>query len=254
MDIPTIPGLDIQVLLSPPDIMGMKRVLCIQPHPDDNEIGMGGIVAVLAQKGCEIHYLTVTNGDQGNRDCTATPEQTAKIRHAETIAAGRHLGASQFYFLDYGDGTLNDIGDVSAKIARVIRQAQPQAIFCPDPWLPYEGHYDHIVTGMAVSNAFHMSGRTNLDGAGDTQPWSATAIGYYFTASPNTVVDIAAVFDQKFEAMALHGSQMDAELLGMYRAYFSMKGRELTQGKSIGEGLKVLGQLHTHCFVDANRI
>lgn len=67
-------GLDIAALLSPPDIMKCRKVLCIQPHPDDNEIGMGGIIAKLAQAGCQIHYLTVTNGDMGNRDRTATPE------------------------------------------------------------------------------------------------------------------------------------------------------------------------------------
>ena len=46
-------------------------------------------------------------------------------------------------------------------------------------------------------------------GGGDTQPHAASAIGYYFTAQPNTVVDISAVFEKKFEAIALHDSQMD---------------------------------------------
>ena len=73
-------GFDIGAMLAPPDILQCKRVLCIQPHPDDNEIGMGGIIAKLASLGCEIHYLTVTNGDMGNRDVTATPEETAAQR------------------------------------------------------------------------------------------------------------------------------------------------------------------------------
>ena len=61
-------GFDINAFLSPPDILSCRRVLCIQPHPDDNEIGMGGIIARLAQLGCEIHYLTVTNGEMGCND------------------------------------------------------------------------------------------------------------------------------------------------------------------------------------------
>lgn len=133
-------GLDIGALLAPPDILQCKRVLCIQPHPDDNEIGMGGIIAKLAQNGCQIHYMTVTNGDMGNKDPQATPEQTAAVRRAETVAAGRHLGAETFHFLDHGDGTLQDVLGLSVEIASVIRKVQPQAIFAPDPWLHYECH------------------------------------------------------------------------------------------------------------------
>ena len=80
-------GIDVGALLAPPDILQCRRVLCIQPHPDDNEIGMGGIIAKLADLGCEIHYLTVTNGDMGNLDPAATPEQTAAQRRKETVAA-----------------------------------------------------------------------------------------------------------------------------------------------------------------------
>ena len=217
------PAFDVAALLAPPDILKSKCALCIQPHPDDNEIGMGGTVAVLAQTGCTVHYLTVTNGDQGNKDRTASPQETARVRRAEAIAAGTHLGAKAFHFLEHGDGTLADVPGLSAQIARVIREVRPDAIFAPDPWLAYESHLDHVVTGRA---------------------------------QPNTFVDISAVFEKKFEAIALHDSQMDAQTLAMYRVYFGMKGKELAAGKNfaLGEGLKVLSPLHAHCFVDAARI
>ena len=250
------PAFDVAALLAPPDILKSKCALCIQPHPDDNEIGMGGTVAVLAQAGCTVHYLTVTNGDQGNKNRTASPQETARVRRAEAIAAGTHLGAKEFHFLDHGDGTLDDVLGLSAQIARVIREVRPDAIFAPDPWLAYESHLDHAVTGRAAANAFLMSGRAAIPGGGDTQPHAASAIGYYFTAQPNTVVDISAVFEKKFEAIALHDSQMDAQTLAMYRVYFGMKGKELAAGKNfaLGEGLKALSPLHAHCFVDAARI
>jgi LmbE family N-acetylglucosaminyl deacetylase len=245
---------DVAALLAPPDITKCRRILCVQPHPDDNEIGMGGVIAALARKGCEVHYLTVTNGDQGNNDRSATPEQTAITRRAETEAAGRHLGAAHFHYLEHHDGTLADVLGLSVEIARVIRQVRPDAVFCPDPWLAYEGHFDHIVTGRAVANAYHMSSRAHFPDKSD--PWHAGAIGYYFTSNPNTVIDITETFGQKFEAIALHKSQVNDQTLAVYRIYFEMKGKELAQGKgfSLGEGLKVLGALHTHCFVDAYKI
>lgn len=247
-------GLDIGALLAPPDIMQCKRVLCIQPHPDDNEIGMGGIIAKLAQKGCQIHYLTVTNGDMGNKDPNATPEQTAAIRREETMAAGRYLGAEAFHFLGHGDGTLQDIPGLSLEIASVIRKVQPQAIFAPDPWLNYECHLDHEITGRAAANAFLMAGRSHFPD--ETAPWTPESIGFYFTAKPNTVIDISDTFEKKFEAIALHDSQMDPQTLMVYRVWFSMLGQELAAGKDfpLGEGLKVLSPLHAHCFVKAEMI
>lgn len=70
------------------------------------------------------------------------------------------------------------------------------------------------------------------------------------------MVDISNVFERKFQAIAMHESQMDAQTLTMYRLYFTMKGKELAKDRefALGEGLKVLSPLHVHCFVDADRI
>lgn len=247
---------NIKALLAPPDIMGAKRVLCIQPHPDDNEIGMGGTIAALADSGCQVHYLTVTTGDLGNKDKTATKEQTAAIRRREAELAGRHLGACGFYFLSHGDSTLENVTELSVEIAKVIRKVQPEVIFCPDPYLNYEGHYDHVVTGRAAANAFHLTDIPNFPGEDGLPAWHVPAIGFYFTARPNTVIDITSHFERKFQAIALHDSQMDERNLAMYRLYFQMKGAELAKGRGfeLGEGLKVLSPLHMHCFVDAENL
>ena len=83
--------MDVSAFFAPPDIMTAKRALCIQPHADDNEIGMGGTIAALAAKGCEIHYLTVTNGDLGAQGGPVEPAQLAAARPEEAMAAGRPL-------------------------------------------------------------------------------------------------------------------------------------------------------------------
>jgi LmbE family N-acetylglucosaminyl deacetylase len=253
MDLPE----EMAAMLRPPEISGCKRALCVQPHPDDNEVGMGGIIALLAGKGCEVHYLTVTDGSQGSLDPALTPERIAPMRREEAIAAGMHLGVRRenFHFLDHEDGSLSDVVALSWEIVKVIRQVRPEAVFAPDPNLAYEGHWDHIVTGRAAANAFQASGRLFLDTGGEA-PWNASAIGYYFTAQPNTVLDVTPFFERKFEALALHRSQINAEILGMYRAYFQLKATELAAGRgfALGEGLKVLSLLQNHCFVDAGRI
>ena len=46
--------MDISAYFMPPEIRNVKKALCIQPHPDDIEIGMGGAVAALAAEGWSI--------------------------------------------------------------------------------------------------------------------------------------------------------------------------------------------------------
>lgn len=245
---------DIQELLKPPVLEDCKRVLCIQPHPDDIEVGMGGIVGMLAQRGCEIHYLTVTDGRLGDMGTPYSPDELAAIRRSEAVESGTFLGAAKFFWLDYKDGSLSDIPKLSAEIAELVRKEQYDTIFSPDPWLTYEAHHDHIVTGKASSQAaISCSLKTYPEGT-LSSPCSLQGVGYYFTANPNTVVDITEHFDRKFAAMALHKTQLNDELLKLYKTYFKLRGGQLMKGQGIGEGLKLLRPIHLHAFPEAKDI
>ena len=245
--------MDVSAFFAPPPILDAKRVLCIQPHPDDNEIGMGGTVAALAARGCEIHYLTVTNGDLGQSAGPAAPAALAAARRQETEAAGRALGASAFHFFEEPDGSLKDIPALAGRIAELVRTLRPEVLFCPDPWALYEAHQDHVVTGKAAAQAFISSALAGYPRGTGTRPWQPAAIAFYFTQNPNTVVDVTDTFEQKFAAMALHHTQLNEEMLGLYRVYFTMQSQRLAQNKgfALGEGFKVLGPLHMHCFTEA---
>ena len=53
--------MDDNILFSKPDLFAAERILVVQPHYDDNDIQMGGILAKLANNGAELIYLTVTD-------------------------------------------------------------------------------------------------------------------------------------------------------------------------------------------------
>ncbi|MBU9714929.1 PIG-L deacetylase family protein [Evansella tamaricis] len=248
-------NIDISNFLKAPSIAECKKVLCIQPHPDDNEIGMGGVIAQLAKNNCEIHYLTITDGRLGDMGTPFTPDQLAAERKREAEAAGRLLGSEKFFWFDYKDGSLNDVPSLAKEIAEHIRREQYDTVFCPDPWLPYESHYDHIIVGKASAQAVSNCALKSYPEGTETAPCHLQAIGFYFTGAPNTVVDITDFFDLKFEAIALHQTQMNEELLALYRTYFQLRGTRLTQDeRKIGEGLKMLQPLHLHCFPEASEI
>ena len=90
-------------------------------------------MAALAAKGCEIHYLTVTNGDLGAQGGPIDPAELAVLRRQETVAAGEALGAKVFHFFDEPDGSLSDVPALAGKIAELVRTIQPDVMFCPDP-------------------------------------------------------------------------------------------------------------------------
>ena len=106
-------------LFAPPKIDGVKKILCVQPHPDDNEIGMGGIISLLTKKGVQVDYLTVTDGSLGDTGIPYGEESLVDVRRRETEMAGKALGVTAFHYFSIPDGTLSDVGELSRRIAEL---------------------------------------------------------------------------------------------------------------------------------------
>lgn len=246
----------LSTLLKAPKIKKIKKAICIQPHPDDNEIGMGGIIAKLAKEGTEIHYITVTDGSLGLLDNTYTHEELAEVRKKEAEAAGAVLGVSNFHYLNYKDGTLNDVHKLSYDIAEIIRSVKPDFIFCPDPWLNYEAHQDHVVTGRAAAQSFILSWLYDYPLGTNTKPHKVKGIGFYLTSKPNTIIDITETFDIKMKAIGKHKSQFDKKTLMFLSIYLKNNAKKAAENEKfkLGAAIKVLGENHLHCFTDAENL
>ncbi len=244
----------IMKLLSPPDIKEFKKILCVQPHPDDNEIGMGGMIGLLTSQGCRVDYLTVTDGSLGDMGFVPNSENLGEIRKEEAERAGRLLGVEKFFWLNYEDGTLHNVPKLAGEIADILRTEQYDAVFAPDPWLLYEAHEDHIVTGKAVAQAGINCSLMKYPKNTQTKPYEIKGIGFYFTASPNTSLNVTEQFEQKFLAMEQHKSQLSVEMLYLYKTYLTLQGQKLSKSQEIFEGVKLLAPIHLHCFVDGQYI
>lgn len=243
----------ISAMLKPPKIKNIKKAICIQPHPDDNEVGMGGVIAKLVKEGCEVHYITVTDGSLGLVNDSMTHEELKVVRQKEVEESGKLLGVNNFHYLNYQDGTLNDINKIAGEIGEIIRKIKPEFIFCPDPWLPYEAHQDHIITGKACAQSFISTWLYEYPLGTNTSPHRVKGIGFYHTNKPNTVVDITDTFDLQMKAIAMHKSQFDNKTLMLFSLYFKHKAKTAAVNEKfkLGCQIKVLGQNHLHCYVDA---
>lgn len=97
------------------------RILIVAPHPDDENVGMGGLIYNESRQGKKIKIVVVTNGDGFKRAVKENikpkkiqPEDYIKlglIRQQETVNAMRRLGLSgdDIIFLGYADGSIKSL-------------------------------------------------------------------------------------------------------------------------------------------------
>ena len=246
----------IESILPKPDILDARRILCIQPHYDDNDIGAGGTLALLKQAGAEIFYLTVTNDLMGVLDTSLSDEAAARALKRDQFEAAKLMGVKGQFWLGYPDAGEYDYFAVRRDLLKHIRLIQPDFVFTPDPWLTYEGHRDHIQTGLAATEAVMFAGLTRIassDPAVDAayQGHTMKGIAYYYTREPNEIVDITRAWETKIAAVRCYQAQFDAQ--GLDQAVFALdlKSRQVASGQSFerGEPLKVLHTSAIHCGI-----
>ena len=72
-----------------------QRLMCIFAHPDDETLGVGGIIARYAAQGTEVFLLTATRGQRGwpwEDKPYPGAETLGRQRETELRAAARELG------------------------------------------------------------------------------------------------------------------------------------------------------------------
>lgn len=146
------------------------KLMCILAHPDDESLGIGGILAKYGAEGVETYLVTATRGERGwfgDDQDNPGPEALGQIREAELEAAARILGIREVTFLDYMDGELDqaDPAEVTGKIAEHLRRVQPHVVVTFDPYGVY-GHPDHIAICQFTTAAVIAAAGSNGTGSG----------------------------------------------------------------------------------------
>jgi len=147
-------------------------ILSVLAHPDDESFGMGGTLALYAQKGSDVYLVCATRGEVGD----VAPEHLkgfssiAELREGELRCAAKHLGLKDVFFLDYRDSGMpgsadnqhpdaqvaHSVDEVAAKVVRYIRQIKPDIVLTFDPIGGYR-HPDHIQIHNATVLAFEKA-------------------------------------------------------------------------------------------------
>lgn len=240
-------------ILPTPNIFLAKRVLAIQPHYDDNDIGAGGTLAALHDAGAQIIYLTVTDDLMGVIDPDQAPEAASAQLKREQEQAGKFIGVGRQCWLGYPDAGKYDYYELRRAIIQHIRLLKPDFIFTPDPWLPYEAHRDHIQTGTAAAEAacLYSLPRIKTDPQVDAEytPHDLLGIAFYYSQSPNTPVDISKTCSRKEQAVLCYKAQFTDD--AMHQLLIVLDFKERSFGESYGfshaEAFRVMHPAQLHC-------
>jgi len=173
-------------------------LLAFGPHPDDIEIGLGGIIAKHAALGLDVALCDLTAGEMGTNG--TPPERIAEAERARAV-----LGARWRENLGWTDRRIGkDAGHLGEAIA-FIRRHQPRTVAIPY-WA--DRHPDHGAASELLREAVFTAGLRRYEPA---QPaWKVDWICYYFInddAEPSFVVDVSAEYERKRAALDCHASQ-----------------------------------------------
>ncbi|MAX23421.1 MAG: bacillithiol biosynthesis deacetylase BshB1, partial [Phycisphaeraceae bacterium] len=94
----------------------MANILVVGPHPDDQELGMGGTILSLAAQGHNILLLDMTNGEP-------TPLGSPEQREIEWTKAAEILGVKR-RLLGLPNRFVTHSVEARHKVAGVIREHQ----------------------------------------------------------------------------------------------------------------------------------
>jgi 4-oxalomesaconate hydratase len=200
-------------------------MMVIGAHSADFVWRAGGAIAVTAAAGGAASVIALSYGERGEsgelwKEEGQTIERVKEIRHGEAERAAAAVGAA-FDCLDLGDYPLEIDVDALRRISDRIREFAPDVLIThtdTDPFNP-----DHPVAFAAVNRARGLAAGAGVASAFATvkppalflfEPHQPELCNF----TPNTFVDITAVFDRKLAAM----EEMQAQRY--LQTYYAQRG------------------------------
>jgi N-acetylglucosamine malate deacetylase 1 len=186
----------------------MANILVIGPHPDDQEIGMGGTIALLAAQGHDVLLCDMTDG-------CPTPVGDRPTRLAEAAEAAKVLGVKRV-LLDLPNRRVQHTLEARHTVAGLIRAHQATIVFCPHP---EDAHPDHLATTRIVEDARFDAKLTKIEmpvppGFGTIGPPLYPKWLFYYYCShlrrmpdPTFLIDTSATHEAKVRAVLAYRSQ-----------------------------------------------
>ena len=185
-----------------------KRFLVFGAHPDDPDLMFGGSAVLLSRAGHKVKFVSVTNGNAGHH--LMPPDELARRRHSEAMAAAQIAGIEGYEILDNPDGRLENSIAVREQLIRIIRK------FAPDVVISHrlcDYHPDHRNTAQMVIDTSFLVGVPHIvpdETVPDICPVYAYSYDRFIDPRPfrtDCLINIDNVMDIKLRMIDCHVSQ-----------------------------------------------
>lgn len=191
-------------------IAGNGTALVLAPHPDDESLGCGGLIAACCARGTPPLVAVLTDGAMSHPASRAFPAaRRVALRAAETRAAVAALGLppERLHFLGLSDGAAPRDGPAleaaARRVAALARDAGAATILAT--W-EHDPHPDHVAAQAIARRAAALAGARVV-----SYPVWGWALPPRRRLAVDDVVgvriDIAAELAAKRRAIAAHASQ-----------------------------------------------
>jgi LmbE family N-acetylglucosaminyl deacetylase len=139
--------------------------LIVAPHPDDEALGCGGLIALRRQQGLPVHVVYVTDGSASHPDHpTLTPWKLVSRRIHEARDAMGELGVAEnnLHFLCAPDSRLPHLSETITssfleRLVEIINATNVTEVFLPSR---YDGSTEHLAAHTLVQRALEESARS----------------------------------------------------------------------------------------------
>lgn len=207
-------------------------LLAFGAHPDDVEIGMGGILA-------KHHKLGYTTAICDLTEAELSSNGTVETRRTEAVHAAKMIGVKKRINLKFPDRGLDQTIEQIDQIATVIRRYRPKIVFAP---FTEDRHPDHVRCGQMVQEAIFNAGLVNKR-LGDEASHRVEQFYYYFIhgmEQADVIVDVSEVYESKMLALQAYQTQFTRTHGGVATPindplfFERIRGKDLFFGHQVG--------------------
>jgi len=160
------------------------KILAIGAHPDDIELGCGGLLIKAARQGHDVHMYSLTRGE-----ASGDPNQRTK----ELMQSAKFIGAKNLWIDNFDDSKLSVSSDLINHIEYFINRVDPELIITHSHG---DVHHDHRAIALATVEAGRFI--SNI---------LSYEIPLTRNFTPQVFFDITDVIDDKIELIKIFWSQ-----------------------------------------------
>ncbi|MBM3702237.1 MAG: bacillithiol biosynthesis deacetylase BshB1 [Actinobacteria bacterium] len=188
--------------------------LAFSPHPDDAEMGCGGLLLKLKDKGYRTGIIDLTRAELSTNG-------NLKTREEEIKEASKILGLDIRENLGLEDANIKNDYDSRMKVISAIRKYRPGLALIPF-WR--DRHPDHENSYKLLKDAIFISGlekfKTELD---SYRPDVVINYMLHYEFKPSFIVDISQYYNKKFSAVAAYKSQFYSDVAKKVMTHIASK-------------------------------